>query len=76
MNDQVGAAKESRSPHPAARPCHAAIVLNTDDKISAENTTHTERIAMSMAGHCTSVQVHTEDLYPPIILGEVQMIEI
>ena len=76
MNDQVGAAKESRSPHPAARPCHAAMVLNTDDNISAENTIHTERTAMSTAVHCTSVQEHTEDLYPPIILGEVQMIEI
>ena len=76
MNDQVGAAKESRSPHPAARPCHAAIVLNTDDKISAENTIHTEPTAMSMAGRWISGRRHTEDLYPPIILGEVQMIEI
>ena len=76
MNDQVGAAKESRSPHPAARPCHAAIVLNTDDRISAENTTHTGPTAMTVVVHRTSAQGHTEDLYPPIVPREVQMIEI
>ena len=76
MNDQVGAARESRSPHPEARPCHAAIVLNTDDRISAENTTHTKPTAMSVAVHRTSDRRHTEDLYPPIVLGKVQMIEI
>ena len=76
MNDQVGAARESRSPHPAARPCHAAIVLNTDDRISAENMTHTKPTAMSVAVHRTSDRRHTEDLYPPIVLGKVQMIEI
>ena len=76
VNDQVGAARESRSPHPAARPCHAAMVLNTDDRISAENTIHTESTAMSMAVHYISTRRHTEDLYPPIVLGEVQVIKI
>ena len=76
VNDQVGAAKESRSPHPSAKSCHAAMVLNTDNKISAENTIHTKYTTMSMAVHYMSGRRHTEGLHPPMVLGEVQMIEI
>ena len=71
VNDQVGAARESRSPHPPAKCCHAAIVLNTEDKISAENTIHTRSTTMSMAVHCISGRWHAEGLYPPMVCGEV-----